>query len=174
MDEIRLIPPTEAYADQIWEYRARFLETKEDEGGCGSLLECDTIEEWLAKTRAMTDPVTCPEDRVPADCYMAIRTSDNRLVGMIDLRHHIDHPILGTWGGHIGYSVHPDERRKGYATRMLQLNLENARKLGLQRVMVTCDDDNIASERTIRKNGGLYEKDVPVDGRMVKRFWIEL
>ena len=111
---------------------------------------------------------------VPSSTYLAVRRSDDRLVGIIDLRHHIDHPILGTWGGHIGYSVHPDERRKGYATRMLQLDLENARKLGIQRVMVTCDDGNTASEKTILKNGGVYEKDVLVDGRVVKRFWIEL
>lgn len=174
MEEIRLIEPTEAFADQIWAYRARFLESKEDDGGCGMLLDCSTFEEWLDITQAMTDASTCPEGRVPSDCYLAVRTSDQKLVGMIDMRHHIDHPILGTWGGHIGYSVHPDERRKGYATRMLQLDLENARRLGLQRVMVTCDDGNIASEKTILKNGGVYEKDVPVDGRVVKRFWIEL
>ncbi len=174
MDDIHLMPPTEAYIDQLIEYRDRFMETQEDSGGCGELLECETVEEWLAKTRAMTDPATCPENRVPADTYMAIRTADDRLVGLIDLRHHIDHPILGLWGGHIGYSVHPDERRKGYATRMLALDLDNARKLGIQRVMVTCDDDNIASEKTIVKNGGVYEKAVEVDGRMVKRFWIEL
>ena len=174
MDEIRLIEPTETYADQIWEYRTRFMESREDDGGCGMLLDCETFEEWLEITRAMTSAATCPEGRVPSDCYLAVRTSDHKLVGMIDLRHHIDHPILGTWGGHIGYSVHPDERFKGYATRMLQLNLENARKLGLRRVMVTCDDGNIGSEKTIVKNGGIYEKDVPVDGRIVKRFWIEL
>lgn len=174
MDEIRLIEPAEAYADQIWAYRARFLESKEDDGGCGELLDCQTVEEWLDFVRAEKRPETCPEGRVPSDYYLAIRTSDNKLVGMIDLRHHIDHPILGTWGGHIGYSVHPEERRKGYATRMLRMDLENARKLGIQRVMITCDDGNIASEKTILKNGGVYEKDVPVDGRMVKRFWIEL
>ena len=174
LDEISLMEPTEAYAEQIWAYRARFLESKEDDGGCGMLLDSETFEAWLTVTRAMTKPETCPEGRVPSDCYMAIRISDNKLVGMIDLRHHIDHPILGTWGGHIGYSVHPEERRKGYATRMLQLDLDKARQLGLQRVMVTCDDGNIASERTIVNNGGVYDNSVPVDGRMVKRFWIEL
>jgi predicted acetyltransferase len=150
------------------------METAEDSGGCGGLLECDTFAEWLRETRAHTSPETCPEGRVPSDCYLAVRTGDNRLVGMIDLRHHIDHPVLGTWGGHIGYSVHPEERRKGYATRMLQMDLENARRLGLTRVLVTYDEDNIASEKTIRKNGGVYENMVPVDERMVKRFWIEL
>lgn len=174
MDDIRLIVPDESYEEQIWEYRTRFMETAEDSGGCGSLLECDTFEEWLRETRAHTSPETCPEGRVPSDCYLAVRTGDHRLVGMIDLRHHIDHPVLGTWGGHIGYSVHPEERRKGYATRMLQMDLENARRLGLARVLVTCDEDNIASEKTIRKNGGVYENMVPVDERMVKRFWIEL
>ena len=174
MSEICLIEPSEAYADQIWEYRNRFLETKEDDGGCGELLECKSVEEWLQFVRAEKHQDTCPEGRVPSDCYLAVRTRDHKLVGMIDLRHHIEHPILGTWGGHIGYSVHPDERFKGYATRMLQLNLENARNLGLQRVMITCDDGNIGSEKTIVKNGGVFEKAIPVDGRMVKRFWIEL
>lgn len=174
MDEIRLIIPTADYADQIWEYRARFAESKEDSGGCGDLLDCATVQEWLDFSAAQADPARCPEGRVPSDTYLAVRTGDHRLVGMIDLRHHIDHPILGTWGGHIGYSVHPDERRKGYATRMLQMDLENARRLGISRVLITCDDGNIASEKTILRNGGVYENSIPVEGRMVKRFWIEL
>ena len=174
MDDIRLIVPDESYEDQIWEYRTRFMETAEDSGGCGTLLDCDTFEEWLAQTRSLTDPVTCPEGMVPADCYLAVRTADHKLVGMIDMRHHIDHPILGTWGGHIGYSVHPDDRLRGYATRMLQMNLENARRLGIEKVLVTCSENNIASERVIVKNGGVYENMVPVDDHMVKRFWIVL
>ena len=71
-------------------------------------------------------------------------------------------------------AVHPDHRRKGYATRMLQLDLENARNLGISRVMVTCSEGNTASEKTILKNGGVYENSVPVEDHMVKRFWIEL
>ena len=122
----------------------------------------------------MSSPETCPAGWVPADLYLAVRIADNRLVGMIDMRHHIDHPVLGTWGGHIGYSVHPDYRRKGYATRMLAMNLENARKLGIDRVLVTCDVNNLASEKTILNNGGVYEKDASAGDHMVKRFWIQL
>mgnify|MGYP003483091531 CR=1 FL=1 len=90
----------------------------------------------------------------------------------IDLRHHINHPILGTWGGHCGYSVRPCERRKGYAKEMLRLNILNAKALGIPKLLVTCHDNNIASEKTILANGGLFEKTIDVDGRNIKRYWI--
>ena len=173
MGTIRLVQPSMDYDGEIMALRAELLAAQDadDFAGCSGLDDYDTTHAWLAHLAEMKKGMT---PSVPSDSYIAVREGDNRVVGVIDLRHHIDHPILGTWGGHIGYSVHPDERRKGYATRMLQLDLENARRLGLQRVMVTCDDGNIASEKTILKNGGVYERDVPVDGRMVKRFWIEL
>lgn len=103
---------------------------------------------------------------------MAIRTTDQRVVGVIDLRHHIDHPILGTWGGHIGYSVRPSERGKGYATEMLKLNLLQARELGIKKVLVTCDVNNQASETVIQKNGGIFDQEILVDDSIIKRYWI--
>ncbi len=174
MDEIRLVAPSLRYADQLMAYRSLFTASGEDCGGSSGLLAYDNLPDWLAYVQAMADPATCPEHLVPSDVYLAVRTSDDRLVGMIDLRHHIDHPILSVWGGHIGYSVHPEERRKGYATRMLQMDLDKARQLGLRRVLITCNEGNLGSEGTILKNGGVYEKSVDGDGRVFKRFWIEL
>ena len=103
-----------------------------------------------------------------------MRVSDNRVVGIIDLRHHIDHPILRLWGGHIGYTVRPSERGKGYAKEMLRLNLENCRARGLEKVMITCSPGNPASEKTIVANGGVFEKDIDVEGETVRRYWIAL
>jgi predicted acetyltransferase len=105
--------------------------------------------------------------------YLAVRNGDNRIVGIIDLRHHINHPILGTWGGHCGYTVRPSERGKGYAKEMLRLNIENAKALGINRMLVTCDADNIASEKTILANGGVFENIIEVDGSRMKRYWIQ-
>lgn len=101
-----------------------------------------------------------------------MRQSDNRIVGVIDLRHHIDHPILGTWGGHCGYSVRPSERKKGYATEMLRLDILKAKELGIHKMLVTCDEGNVASEKTIIANGGVYENTIDVDGDKMKRYWI--
>ena len=175
MDEIRLMEPTEAYADQIWEYRARFQQSAEDDGGCGMLLDCETFADWLSVTRAMTQPDTCPDGRVPSDCYMAIRISDNKLVGMIDLRHRFN-DFLAEYGGNIGYSVRPSERGKGYAGYMLSAVLPFCREAGLDCVLITCDADNEASRRTILRAGGVYESTVlnPYENEMIERYWIRL
>ncbi len=106
--------------------------------------------------------------------YLALRKADNKIVGITDLRHHIDHPVLGTWGGHIGYSVRPSERKKGYAKEMLRQNLQNCRTLGISRVLITCHADNIASEKTILALGGIFEKEIEANGHLMKRYWIAL
>ena len=138
------------------------------------LENCDTAKEWIDICNLRKCAETCEETgtEVPSTTYFAIRKKDNRLVGVIDLRHHINHPILGAWGGHCGYSVRPSERGKGYATEMLRQNVLNADKIGIERMLVVCDEDNIASEKTILANSGHFEKIIEVDGCRMKRFWI--
>lgn len=176
MSEIILKIPTAEYAEQIMEYRREFLENGDSMDGCGALRRCESAEEWLAKVKKMSTPETCPRDRAPDTQYIAVRKSDDKLVGMIQLRYDINHPILSLYGGHIGYSVRPSERRKGYAKEMLRQCLEEAKKAGLVRVMVSCDKSNLGSEKTILANGGVFQCEVNVEGEdePIKRFWIEL
>ncbi len=171
---IILIKPSMRYAQQILEYKTSFENTHESLAGCGSLERINDIEEWFEEIEQLSNSDTCPPHRVPSDQYLAIRVQDHRLVGMINFRHHIDHPILSVWGGHIGYSVHPQERRKGYAKEMLRQTLLICKAYGLDRVLVTCDQQNMASKKTILANGGVYESGVLIDGNIKERYWINL
>lgn len=102
---------------------------------------------------------------VHADSYWV--TEDQVVIGFLQLRHTLNDYLLEE-GGHIGYSIRPAYRRRGHATRALGLALHRARDLGLNRVLVTCDDDNLTSAKTIESQGGVLE-DVRADKR---RYWI--
>ena len=174
MEKIILKTPTSAYAAQIWNYKQDFHNRKENLAGCGTLEKSTSVEQWLNNVRMFSNVDTCPAGYVPSSLYLAIRESDDTLVGMIDIRHHINHPILSTWGGHIGYSVISSQRGKGYAKEMLRLSLQICKQRGIDKVLITCDENNIASRKTILANGGIYEKTIPVEGKMTERYWINL
>ncbi len=93
----------------------------------------------------------------------------------MQIRHYFNE-FLEKYGGYIGYSVAPSERRKGYATDMLKIGLIKCKELGINDVLITCIDDNEASRKTIQKNGGIYEStvSVPNEGINLERYWIKL
>lgn len=175
---IELVEPTIEYAEDIWNFRQEVLEKdagNEDQfAGCGALDKAESAAEWIEICKLRKSIETCREagTSVPSDMYLAIRKSDKRIIGITDLRHHIDHPILGSWGGHIGYTVRPGERGHGYAKEMLRLNIENARIRGIDRLLITCNVKNKASEKAILSNGGIFEKVIAVNGSQMKRYWI--
>jgi predicted acetyltransferase len=174
MNDIVLKRPSPKYKEAIESYKQAFLNAQSSMDGTGSLLKSKTALDWIEALKQIENPRTCPEDKVPSSTYLAIRKTDHALVGIIDLRHHINHPILSVWGGHIGYSVHPGERRKGYAKAMLGEVLEIAKTRGLTKVLITCDEDNVASLKTIESHGGVFEKNVSTDEGVIKRYWINL
>lgn len=124
--------------------------------GCLSLDVSKFSEEWFKICELRKSEETCDDagTAVPSHTYLAIRKRDDKVVGVIDLRHHINHPILGTWGGHCGYSVRASERGKGYAKEMLRLNIQNAKSMGIEKLLITCDIENAASEKVILASDG--------------------
>ena len=170
-----LIEPALAYAKEIAAYRQEFLDIEGSMDGCGSLRRCATAEAWIEKSLAGKDPKNVPPDRVPATQFIYVRETDDRVVGMLQLRHCFNE-YLEKYAGHIGYSVRPSERRKGYATAMLRDALPHCRELGIRDVLISCLPDNEGSRRTILHNGGVYESTVhePELDRDLERYWIHL
>ncbi|OON99859.1 MAG: hypothetical protein ATN35_10635 [Epulopiscium sp. Nele67-Bin004] len=170
-----LVKPEIKYASQIKNYKNTFLERNETLAGCGKLMNCETATEWIKSTKDIENPDTCPSNWTPTTAFLAIDDETDTLVGIIDFRHNINHPILSSWGGHIGYSVLPEFRRKGYGSKMLSLLLDECREFGLNKVMIACDDNNEGSRKIIEANGGEYECNVVVsEDRQVKKYWISL
>ena len=175
MEEFLLIRPTGEYAAQLMEYRQEFLDAGDSMDGCGPLRRYENPEEYIQLCRDYENPATVPSHLVLATQLLYIRKCDNKLVGMLQIRHCFN-DYLEKYAGHIGYSVRPSERRKGYAKQMLKAALPFCRELGLDNVLISCIDGNVGSEKTILANGGVYESTVhePDQNIDLKRFWITL
>lgn len=175
MDAFVLMRPTSAYAGQLAEYRQAFLDAGSSMDGCGPLRNFEDMDAYIQICRDYEDPRTTPAHLVPATQFLFIRKCDNKLLGMLQVRHCFN-DFLEKYAGHIGYSVIPSERRKGYAKEMLKMALPFCREIGMDKVLISCVDGNIGSERAILANGGIYEATVyePNGGRSLKRFWLSL
>ena len=175
MEDFILIRPTSEYTSQIAEYRQEFLDAGDSMDGTGPLRRFENPEEYIKTCAEYEDPEKVPSHLVPATQFFFVRKSDNKLVGMIQVRHRFN-DFLEKYAGHIGYSVRPSERRRGYAKEMLKMTLPFCRQIGIDKVLITCIDGNIGSEKTILANGGVYESTVhePNENEHLKRFWITL
>jgi len=167
--EAKLIEPTGKLNPELVamaeEYRAggdeRFREVIEDFPG------------YMHQVAFYARGVSLPPGHVRSDTFFLVH--GEKIVGRSALRHQLS-PALEHEGGHIGYDVRPSVRRRGYGTLILALTLEKARDLGLERALLTCDTDNIASARIIEKNGGVLAGRVVSQrsGKLISQYWIEL
>lgn len=118
--------------------------------------------------------IDLPSAFVPSSTYFMLNADHSKILGVTSIRHDLTSYLLKI-GGHIGYGIVPSERRKGYAAKMLSLSLDKCHEMGLERVLVTCDKDNIGSAKTILKNGGVLENEYAEDtGNLIQRYWISI
>lgn len=173
-DELELIFPTKEYKKEVEEYLQEFLDNGENEiAGSGGLDRIRDFDKWLEKIHNDLSVDTIDEDRIPATLYLTIRKSDKKIVGNVQIRHFLNEKLLN-YGGHIGDSVRPSERRKGYATEQIRLALEKCKELGINNVLMDCDKTNIGSAKAIQNNGGVLENEIYVENELVQRYWISL
>ena len=173
MDKIILVKPDLSYADEIIKYKEESLAESPIINGSAGLDRFSSIEIWFEELKKRSREDTVPKGLVPSSTYLGVREKDNYIVGMIDIRHYLNE-YLTQAGGHIGYGVRKTERNKGYAKQMLKLALEKCKELKIKKVLITCDEDNIASEKVILSANAKLEDIRNVDGENKKRFWIDL
>lgn len=114
-----------------------------------------------------------PKDgKVPDSVFFLLDKERNILLGAVNIRHYLNDYLL-KYAGHIGDGIRPSERNKGYATEMIRLALIECKKLGINKVLMVCDKENVASAKTIIKNGGILENEfINDDGKIEQRYWI--
>lgn len=169
--KLRLVKATNEYKEQI----------------------CDMLEEWYASGESIVpyairridyhdfdyycENIECKDSvsgwGILDSTFFCIDVERDIAVGAVNIRHYLNESLLLN-GGHIGDGVRPSERRKGIATKMISLALEECRKLGIFRVLMVCNQNNIGSAKSIINNGGVLENEVLVDGEMEQRYWIDL
>ncbi|QDU34741.1 Acetyltransferase (GNAT) family protein [Poriferisphaera corsica] len=172
---LKMIEPTVEMEQPFWDFCSAF-DSPKDIDGIGMMRHA--ADEGFAKAVELSLLSRTQSNVKPgwvAQTTFWLFNDQNQMLGTIDLRHELNE-LLFNWGGHVGYAVHPDHRHKGYATFMLNHVLEYARSRSMDRLMISCQEGNIASEKLILNAGGIYENSFFVDeyNKDVRRHWITL
>lgn len=175
---ISLVLPSEkyreSYVEAVKEFHSVGNENAEYYGELDPVKLSDPVvfSAYVLRLHEQIEGIGLPEGYVPATEFWII-TESGEYAGRVHIRHRLTDYLLKA-GGHIGYNIRPSMRGKGYGSEALRLGLEEARKMGFERVLLTCNSDNEPSRKIIEKNGGVYENAV-TDGTVLKRrYWITL
>ena len=179
MERFFLERPSIERKNEIIEYINEFVEYNSDINGTGSLdkiLEGYTFEQALERCLNMENKDYAEKvGRCQGKTFLLVRENDNRIVGTINVRWNLTEEMK-RFGGNIGYGIRPTERRKGYNKINLYLGLLEAKKLGLDKVMLDCETSNIASSKTMTSLGGVLDRTEidPYDGILTSVYYIDI
>lgn len=171
---MKLIEISDEYQKQVMEYRKACLDHGEEAiHGGGELDQYACFVAWKRWNHAHEQQETLPLDRVRSKQFLFIDETSRQLIGLLNLRYELNAYLL-QYGGHIGYSIHPNKRKQGYAILMLKEACKECKKLGLDRILLICDKENTASAKTIQHCGGILEDEVMEGTAVLQRYWIDL
>lgn len=172
LDRVRLVMPHPRYRSSLLEAMREFVAAGEESQLPASIDEMETDFEGFVE-RLIHFNANPVGTRVRQSPFWIVLGDD--YAGRLNIRHELNETLC-LFGGHIGYAVRPSMRRRGIATRALELGLVEARGLGLDRVLVTCSDHNTGSRKVIEANGGVLEDLVETrfHSDLIRRYWIEV
>jgi len=169
--------------EPVPQYKESFLEGLREFQEEGRMLNYNLqriqkdFESFLRHTQIQKDRNKISPRLVPTTEYWLIEGDEysGTYLGTFSLRHELNDMFMRI-GGHIGYQVRPSQRLRGYGKELLRLGLQKARQLGFTRVLITCDENNISSQKVIEYNGGKFENSITVEGSSERklRYWIDL
>ena len=163
------------YYPSILDYRNEMLEADSSFDGCSDLQNYEDIEKWHLNCKLFESKETLPP--LYSIGFQFLYLLDDEVVGMLNFRPEaMSHPMLKKFGGHIGYSVKPSKRNQGIGSRMLKDFLPSCKAYGLDKVMITCHEDNAGSRKIIIGNGGVFDSKeyFNPDGKYIERYFITL
>ncbi|MCM3630793.1 GNAT family N-acetyltransferase [Paenibacillus glycanilyticus] len=172
MEEVYLVRPAADWKEPYLDFYREWIASGEDIVPWVVERDPSDFEAMIQWLEDQASGAGLPDGWVPGSTYW-LAAGDRTIVGAVNIRHDLSLWLLNR-GGHIGYGIRPSARRKGYATQLLAFSLEKTKELGIKRVLVVCDKDNLASAKTILNNGGVEDESfVEENGNVIRRFWIE-
>lgn len=169
---LRLVVPTETYENGWYSIVKEFEDAGEKITPYSLKAHANDYSNYLRITKDISNGVNL-NGLVQADTFFLVDGKNAYILGAINIRYELN-DYLFNFGGHIGYGIRPSERRKGYASQMLELALIICGAKGMEKVLITCDRDNIGSAKTIINNGAILENEVLEGNKVVQRYWIML
>ncbi|KXZ40328.1 Predicted acetyltransferase [Alkalithermobacter thermoalcaliphilus JW-YL-7 = DSM 7308] len=169
---VRLIKPDTSFKSEFLDMISEWKESGEELIPWSLNFNTTDFNEMVEKINGYSNGIGLKDGFVECSTYWLIN-ENNKILGAIDIRHRLNEKLLYR-GGHIGYGIRPSERKKGYATQMLSLALNICKTIGIPKVLITCDKNNIGSSKVILNNGGILDSEEIENGEVFQRYWIDL
>ncbi|MBU2542930.1 GNAT family N-acetyltransferase [Patescibacteria group bacterium] len=168
---MKLVTPNLKYEKSWKEGLVEFDDTELWDGFWNVLEKPTNLKDYIKKTKDYSKGKNLPEHWVTSNTYWLV--DKEKFIGHVNVRHKLSEQLKKA-GGHIGYAIRPSMRKQGYGLKILQLALLEAKKIGLNKVLITCEDSNQISQKIIEKNNGQLENIFKVNGKMIRHYWIKL